>query len=38
MERAASSDMVATSVYFVTADGAISQTLVNALELEDDER
>ena len=37
MERAASSDMVATSVYFVTADGTVSQTLVNALELEDDE-
>ena len=34
-ERAPGADMVPTSVYFVDADGAISQTLVNALELDD---
>lgn len=37
IERAPSADMVATSVYFVDADGAVSATLVNALELEEGE-
>ena len=37
IERTASSDMVATSVYFVQEDGTVLRTLVDALELEDDE-
>lgn len=37
MERSASSDMVATSVYLVSSDGTTSLTLVNVLELSDDE-
>ena len=37
MERASSSDMVATSVFFVSSDGTASRVLLNALELEDEE-
>ena len=37
IERTASADMVATSVYFVAEDGTVSQTLVNSLELQEEE-
>ena len=36
-ERVASADMVATSVYYVDSDGAVVQTLMDALELQDEE-
>lgn len=36
-ERVASADMVATSVYYVDSDGTVVQTLMDALELQDDE-
>ena len=36
-ERAASANMVATSVYYVESDGTVTQTLMDALELQDDE-
>ena len=36
-ERAASADMVATSVYYVDSNGTVVQVLVDALELQEDE-